>query len=312
MDVGAEFTQSDVKQSLYDENVQLAFISSLVLTMVFPLMYEFNGDWIEIAQTGFIARWSEYLLGFSVFDDEYFGIWHDISMAGYNWGVGCMMCAVVTCLVQLVVVNQLTEEQALTYVMALGPTAKKYCFRAMVAGLILPLAGPMSLRINATMQTFGGFFHYGVTAIILTGVGIAIFRTIKALYVCIEEAEAYDDIALTEQDIQARAELYFDNFANDYTIEGFSNALMFVTKKKYKVPLTYPTKVRACKCFYRELCKREGLKISDDTLADLSIYGANNFKINHQGQEMEFGDDITEMKFSGKKKRDKEEAGHKL
>merc|ERR1712216_1085885 len=100
-----------------------------------------------------------------------------------------------------------------------------------------------------------------------------IFRTVKALYVCVEESEAYDEIALAEADIQARVEVYFDNFANDYTLEGFSNALMYVTPKKYKVPLTYPTKLRTCKCFYKELCKREGLQISDDTLADLCIYG---------------------------------------
>jgi hypothetical protein len=88
MDVAAEHTQSNVKASLYDENVQLGFISALVLTMVFPLMYEFNIDWYEVAQTGFIARNTEYYLGINVFDEAFMGIWHDLSMAGYNWGVG--------------------------------------------------------------------------------------------------------------------------------------------------------------------------------------------------------------------------------
>ena len=82
MDVAAEHTQANVKASMYDENVQLALVSSLVLTMVFPLMYEFVIDWYELAMTGVVATWGEHYFGINLFREEYMGIWHDISLWG--------------------------------------------------------------------------------------------------------------------------------------------------------------------------------------------------------------------------------------
>jgi hypothetical protein len=292
MDVAAEHTQSDVKNALYDENVQLALISSLVLTMVFPLMYEFNIDWYEDAQSGFISRMTEWLLGWSVYDDYFKGWWHDLTMAGYNWGVACLLTCVLGCVFQLIIINQITEEQSITYVKALGPMAKKFSFRVMIIGLILPLAGPMSIRINSVMQTPGGFFHYGVSGIIVVYILFTIFRGVKALYVCVEESEAYDDIVLSMEECQVRCDAYFKKFPDEYTLEGFSNLLMFVTPKLYKVPLTYATKVRACTTFYRTMAKREGLKLSEELLAQLAIEGAAKFVVDHRGQEMDLGDEL--------------------
>jgi hypothetical protein len=177
MDVAAEYVQTDVKDALYDEQVQLALVSSLVLTMVFPLLYEFTIDWYEFATIGFIGRNTEYYLGVNIFAPEYQGIWYDISMAGYNWGTACLLCAVVTCLVQLVVLNQLDEEHSISYTLALGPAAKKFAFRMLVLGLVLPLVGPYSLRIHATIQTAPGFLMDLGSGIIVAYVIFTIYRS---------------------------------------------------------------------------------------------------------------------------------------
>jgi hypothetical protein len=291
MDVAAEHTQSDVKLSLYDENVQLALVSSLVLTMVFPLMYEFNADWIETAQTGFIARQTEHFLGINIFGEDYFGIWHDMSMAGYNWGVACMITTVVLCLINLIAINEIQEEQAITFLKAMGPLPKKYAFRMLVLGLVLPLAGPMMLRIYATLQTFGGFFHFIISGIIVVYCLFSVYRVVKALYVCIDESEGYDNITLTEEECESICKVYFERFPNTYTLEGYANCLTYVTPMKYKVPLTYCTKVRMLKCFYKNMCAAEGLNLSDDSLARFCIEGAKTFRLDHRGQELELGDE---------------------
>jgi hypothetical protein len=194
--------------------------------------------------------------------------------------------------------------------------AKKFSFRVMVLGLILPLAGPMSIRINAVMQTPGGFLHYAVSGIIVGYVAFTIYRTVKALYICVEESESYEPIFLSEQECFLRAKAYFNKFPNDYTIEGYSNCLMYVTPKRYKVPLTYPTKVRACKAFYATMCEHEGLVVKPETLTKLALEGAADFKVDHKGQEMEMGDDIPNQPGDGKagaadieaKKKEEQEA----
>jgi hypothetical protein len=295
MDVAAEHTQTNVKVSMYDENVQLALVSSLVLTMVFPLMYEFVIDWYELAMTGVIAEWGQHYFGINFFRKEYEGIWHDISLWGYNLGMSLMITAVVACLIQLIVINEITEEQAITYTRSLGPVAKKFSFRAMVCGLIVPMVGPMLIRIFATQQTIFGFIFWASTGIPVLFVAFTIYRTVKALYICVEESESYDEIALTEAECMAMCKKYFDKFPDTYNLQGYVNCLMVVTPRSFKIQLTYPTKVRALKCFYQELCDREGFSINHQTLSKLCIKGAMNLVVDHKGQEYEMGDDITDL-----------------
>ena len=295
MDVAAEHTQTNVKKSLYDVNAQLALVSSLVLTMVFPLMYEFVINWYELAMTGVVATRGEHYFGINLFREEYMGIWHDISLWGYNMGMALMICAVVACLIQLIVINEITEEQAITYTRSLGPVAKKFSFRAMVCGLIVPMVGPMLLRIFATQQTIFGFFFWASTGLPVLYVAFTIYRTVKALYICVEESESYDEIALTEAECMAMCKKYFDKFPDTYTLQGYTKCLMVVTPRSFKIQLTYPTKVRALKCFYQELCDREGFSINHQTLSKLCAEGAANFPVDHKGQEYAMGDDITDL-----------------
>jgi hypothetical protein len=254
-------------------------------------MYEFNIDWYEVAQTGFINRNTKYYFDIAVFDEAYMGIWHDISMSGYNWGVCCMITTVVLCLIQLIAINQLTEEQSITYLKALGPLGKKFSFRTMVLGLVLPLAGPMSLRIFATMQTFGGFFHFIISGVIVTCVLYSVYRTVLALYVCVHESEAYDPICLKYEECTTICKAYLKQFPDNYTMEGYFNNLTYVTPMKYKVPLTYACKVRAMKAFYLCMCQHENMPIKEEALTKMVLIDAASFKLDHKGQEMELGDE---------------------
>jgi hypothetical protein len=263
--------------------------------MVFPLMYEFNIDWYETAQTGAIARTTEHYLGFNIFGQEYYGYWHDIHMAGYNWGVACLLTAVMACVIQLVVLNQIDEEQSITYTKALGPMAKKFSFKSLIIGLILPLAGPMSLRINATMQTFAGFLHYIVSGIIVTYVLFTIYRSVKALYVCIDEQEAYDPIVLSQEECMQKARAYFAKHPDDYHASDFCNCLTFISPLSYKVPLTYSAKLRAMKAFYKVLSEHESLELDGPTLAKISLHKADTLPVDHAGQEYELGDELDQV-----------------
>ena len=149
-------------------------------------------------------------------------------------------------------------------------------------------------------------------------VGFTIFRTVKALYICVEESESYDEIALTEAECMEMCKKFFDKFPDTYTLQGYVNCLMVVTPRSFKIPLTYPTKVRALKCFYQELCDREGFSINHQTLSKLCIKGAMNMAVDHKGQEYEMGDDITNLdqarsivrSLTGSKKPKKEEEMH--
>jgi hypothetical protein len=291
MDVAAEYVQTDVKDALYDEQVQLALITSLVLTMTFPLLFEFSHDWYELASVGFIARNTEFYLGVNIFAEEYMGVWHDISVAGYNLGNACLLCGLLPCLVQLIVLNQIDEEHSITYTQAQGPAAKKITFRLLVLGLVLPLAGPMTLRMNATMQTPMLFIMHALTAPILVYVSFAIFRAIKALYVCLDEQEAYDPIVLTADEIMEHCKQYFEKHPDEFSPNHFCNTLTFVTPRKFKVPLSYGTKLRALKSFFKVLSDREGLDLDTATIGKLSIDQTTNMPIDHDGQEMDLGDD---------------------
>jgi hypothetical protein len=291
MDVTAEYVQTDVKDALYDEQTQLALVSSLVLTMTFPLLYEFSIDWYEMATVGFIGRNTEYYLGINIFGEEWLPAWHDLSLCGYNWGMACLFCSLMACLVQLIVLNQIDEEHSITYVKALGPAAKKFTFRMLILGLVLPLAGPMLIRINAVIQTLGGFIIHVGTAPIIAYVAFTIFRTVKALYVCLDEQEAYDPIVLKEDDVIELCTKYFDEHPDDFSASDFCNSLTFVTAKKYKVPLSYGTKLRAVKSFFTVLSEREGLDLDKRTIGKLSIDITNTMPVDHEGQEMDLGDD---------------------
>jgi hypothetical protein len=298
MDVAAEYVQTDVKDALYDEQVQLALITSLVLTMTFPLLFEFSHDWYELATVGFVARQTEHYLGVNIFAEEYMGIWHDISVSGYNLGNACLLCGLLPCLVQLIVLNQIDEEHAITYTQAQGPAAKKITFRLLILGLVLPLAGPMSIRMNATMQTPILFVMHILTGPIVAYVAFSIFRAIKALYVCLDEQEAYDPIVLSEDVIMQHCTEYFEKHPDNYSPSHFCNTLTFVTPKRFKIPLAFSTKLRALKCFFKVLSDREGLDLDMATIGKLSIDMTNNMPVDHEGQEMDLGDD-TETNIKG-------------
>jgi hypothetical protein len=60
---------------------------------------------------------------------------------------------------------------------------------------------------------------------------------------------------------------------------------------KFKVQLTYACKVRMVKVFYKHMCKKEGLNLSDDSLANICVATADTFSLDHSGQEMELGDE---------------------
>jgi hypothetical protein len=119
----------------------------------------------------------------------------------------------------------------------------------------------------------------------------AIFRSIKALYVCLDEQEAYDPIVLQTDEIMAHCKKYFEEHPDDYSPTDFRNTLCFVTPKKYKVQLSFATMVRAMKCFYKELSDREGFDLDNSTIGKLSIDTTTNMPIDHEGQEMDLGDD---------------------
>jgi hypothetical protein len=295
MDVAAEHIQTDVKDALYDENVQLALVSSLILTMVFPLIFEFSIDWYDLAEVGFVARMSEHYLGFNIFDSENMGIWHDLSIAGYNLGLTSLLCGVLGALFQLIVLNQIDEEQVITYTKALGPMAKKFAFKMMVCGLVLPLVGPYMLRIFATMQTFAGFIVYMSYMPIVVYVLFTLYRSVSALYICIDEQEAYDPIHLTAEDCMTMCKAYFKLKPEDYSREDYLNTLTFISPNNYKVPLTYSTKVRGLKCFYKCLCEHEDLELDKVTLTNFVLDKVDNLPVNHDGQEMELSMDPGEM-----------------
>jgi hypothetical protein len=238
---------------------------------------------------------TEEFLGVNIFAPEYMGGWHDLTMMIYNWGNACLFCCVASCLVQLIVLNQIDEEHAISYIEAMGPMAKKFSFRALLGGLVLPLAGPMFLRINATMQTMGGFALHIGTGPILAYVSFTLFRSVKALYVCLDEQEAYDPIALKKDVIMAMCTKYFDEHPDDYSTNDFCNSLTFVSPKKYKIPLSYGTKLRAMQCFYTVLSEREDLDLDKKTIGQQAIHMADTMPIDHEGQEMSLGDDTEDI-----------------
>jgi hypothetical protein len=223
------------------------------------------------------------------------GAWHDLTAAFYNWGNACLFCTVASCLVQLIVLNQIDEEHSITYIQALGPLAKKFSFRMLVTGLVLPLAGPMFLRINATMQTMGGFAMHVGTGPILAYVSFTLFRSVKALYVCLDEQEAYDPIALKKDVIMAMCKKYFEEHPDDYSASGFCNSLTFVSPKKFKIPLSYGTKLRAMQCFYMILSEHEDLGLDKQTIGKQAIHMADTMPVDHDGQEMSLGDDTEDI-----------------
>jgi hypothetical protein len=291
MDVAAEHIQTDVKDALYDENVQLALVQSLILTMIFPLMFEFAIDWYELAQVGFIGRMTEYYLDYNIFQEANMGFWHDLTIAGYNLGIATLLCGVLGALWQIIVLNQIDEEQAITYTKSLGPMAKKFSFKMLVSGLVLPLMGPFSLRIFATLQTVWGFVMWTFAGPIVAYVLFTLYRSVVALYVCIDEQEAFDPIHLTEEDCMERCREYFKMKPNDYARADYMNCLTFVSKKHFKVPLTYSTQIRALKCFYKCLCEHEDMELDKITLTKFVLEKVDNIPVDHEGQEMELGDE---------------------
>jgi hypothetical protein len=114
------------------------------------------------------------------------------------------------------------------------------------------------------------------------------------MYVCLDEQEAYDPIVLEKSYIQKKCKKYFDEHPDDFSAAGFCNELTFVSPKKYKIPLSYGTKLRAMKCFYTILSEREDLDLDKRTVGKLALHTTDTMPVDHDGQEMSLGDDIGE------------------
>jgi hypothetical protein len=103
-------------------------------------------------------------------------------------------------------------------------------------------------------------------------------RCIKALYVCIHEQEAYEATTISQEDINNLAKAYFDEHPDDYNLADFAKSLAVVSHRKYVIPLSYPTKLRAVKSFYTCAAALENFSLEDgDPLWWRAVDGANNF-----------------------------------
>merc|ERR1712093_134114 len=149
---------------IYDENVQLSLLSALLLTIVFPLAYEFNNDWIELAQDGYIAtHWLQQPL------DERF--WHDLNLMSYIMGIIGMIFSMLVSVFTMLAAGELGEDYMLRFFDQYLGVARKLPYYFFQTGIAIFLLGGTAPRWVLCFQTFGVI----VVFMVVVGVLVMIF-----------------------------------------------------------------------------------------------------------------------------------------
>jgi hypothetical protein len=258
LDVSADYVGNDLKASVAQQNVNLCLVAALIVGMVFGGAMSEDGSWIEAAQTGWISRNI-----YPFFDDWTAGYWRDICVAGWNLSTVCFLMCLVSCVLQLFCINELDEAHMQSWIKNAGPFAKKVPVRLLILGFLFSFGIPYTIRTYACMQSLAGLLTGSGTGVFVAMLGYAIFAYLYGMWIAIDESQRHVPIEISQEEANKLAEKYFEDHPNDYDLHDFLSHITETSAKGWKVPLNYTAQVRAKKCFYIMVGRKEGIKVED-------------------------------------------------
>jgi hypothetical protein len=266
LDAAEHISGRYVKKNAVDENINMALINSLILTMVFPLGFSNGVDWIEQARKGYLAT----TFGLPYFESDWEGMWYDIFCTAFWFGTFCLAAAVFTHVCQLLMINELEDDNLVSvFMIGLGRTARRIPFRYLNYGLPFTILFSIALRILFTAQTLILLICYVSLHLLALTTLYALYKNMLALYKTLEEQSKYDLVSIPEQEMSKFAEKYFKDKQDDFDLSDFLGTLTTKSARGYEIPLTFKTKLVARKHFYLLTCAELDLKLGGDMLTRL-------------------------------------------
>lgn len=272
LSLGEKYDRADMKQQVYDENVQMSLLSALLLTIVFPLSYEFNDDWLPTGHAGYIAStWLDNQL------DEPF--WHDVSLCGYIGGVMGMLFSMLTSIFTMLASGELNEDYMLKFYDQYLGIGRKLPYFFFQIGVVFFLVVGTVPRWILCFQTLGALVIFAI----FVGLCIVIFLVlgligvVQGAHMTVFVEQSYPEVGMSEETVLQLGKKYFDVMGDHINLDDFVRSIQPVAEVAgcdYSVPLTFKSRVLCRKIFWMLLGADLGMKMDEATLSRI-VLGAD-------------------------------------
>eukprot|EP00927_Polykrikos_kofoidii_P081552 TRINITY_DN7902_c2_g1_i1.p1 TRINITY_DN7902_c2_g1~~TRINITY_DN7902_c2_g1_i1.p1 ORF type:complete len:362 (-),score=68.65 TRINITY_DN7902_c2_g1_i1:57-1142(-) len=267
------FGVSGARQSAFDENVNMAILSALLLTLMMPMALDNSGDIFEEKYQNSGTDFADSFFANAVGEEmaeSLIVLFTDIGGVALWLSTVGFMFSTLSCVYILLCVNEIgTDEGVSNFLSCMG-------FALRVPYLFFTLghfwAVPVILRMVCTLKTWIGLLVLMAILIpcVLVLLGISMVRTVRCAINSVSFLHAYEPLILTPEEVRADVNMYFEQAGSSACVDECLDMMQSLAPNKAVVPLA-PLSMSIVKvAFHQRMSSLMGLSLSDETLYALA------------------------------------------
>lgn len=257
-----------MKQAVFDQHVNLAIVSALLLSFMIPLAMEHSGDYLEKGETnslfnGVIAQLLNKDLGVDAISD-WIGTLEDFNYCCYGIAALCNFTAVLLCcFVLLAVIELQTDEAVVSFVKAMG-WFYPLPYILWIIGSFLPFL-PLTVRSWFMMKSWNSMLLAACICWLQTTIALFfLVRVVRKTVNTILGKTKYTALSLNCEECEEDVCTYLDHVGDEGSLRDCLSHLRCQDANGVVVPLAGFTQMAVRQEYVRQIAKR--LQLSEQEM----------------------------------------------